>query len=335
MRRAWWPNVSMALSWPTLWRKVGTINWLLSPLALLYSAGWEAYLLVYRLGLKRPFRAKVPVLCVGNLRVGGTGKTPFVRALCEWLLSRGHSVVVSASGYGSPRSVGATIAPSGPLDSSAWGDEPALLRQWLPGLPLIVGRNRVEAARLADLHFAQSLLVLDDGFQHLPLAKSASIVLRPDPDKNRMCIPAGPYREPAWHYRRANLVVPDHGPAARTITITDVAGREVGLTGQTVDVLCAIAQPDSVAESLAKLGLKPRNQIALSDHDPLTTEDLFEQFEGDIPIVVTGKDWVKLRHHPARNRVQIWIIDYRVNFSERLTCALEKLVDQMVKARTR
>lgn len=326
----------MAANWPVVWQKTGPINWLLAPLSAVYAVGWEVYLGVYRLGLKRPYQAKVPVLCVGNLRVGGTGKTPFVRALCAWLLERGHRVVVSASGYGSPHEANAQIAPPGPLDSRSWGDEPALLRDALPQVQMIVGRNRVQAAKLAELHFADSILVMDDGFQHLPLKKSATILLRPAPDLNRLCMPAGPYREPAWNYRRANLVIPDSGAIDRQLTLRSTRGSEVGPEqSRTVDAMCAIANPSGLRDALMASGLQVRKFVALSDHDPLSDPDLMAQFEADIPLVVTSKDWVKLRHRNDLASMQIWVADYEVKFSDRLAASLEGLVNQMVKAAAR
>lgn len=323
----------MAANWPAVWQKIGPINWLLAPLSAVHAIGWEVYLGVYRLELKRPYQAKVPVLCVGNLRVGGTGKTPFVRALCAWLLERGHRVVVSSSGYGSPYEANAQIAPLGPLDSRSWGDEPALLRDALPQVQMIVGRNRVQAAKLAELHFADSILVMDDGFQHLPLKKSATILLRPAPDLNRLCMPAGPYREPAWNYRRADLVIPDAGAIDRQLTLRSTRGSDVGLEqNRTVDSMCAIANPSGLREALTAHGLQVRKFVFLSDHDPLTDPDLMAQFEADTPLVVTGKDWVKLKHRNDLASMQIWVADYDVKFSERLAASLEILVNQMVKA---
>src|SRR5215212_3930294 len=98
----------------------------LTPVSWLYAAGWQVYLATYRLGIKKAQAPHFPVLCVGNLQVGGTGKSPITLYLVNVLRELGREVVVSSSGYGSPRSESATVAPSGPLEATEWGDEPAM-----------------------------------------------------------------------------------------------------------------------------------------------------------------------------------------------------------------
>src|SRR5438045_2657408 len=105
---------------------------LLTPLSWLYAAVWQSYLACYSLGVKRAKEPHVPVVCVGNLVAGGSGKSPVAIYLAKLLESSGHHVVMGCSGYGSPHSEGAEIAPPGELDPSEWGDEPAMLRWFLP-----------------------------------------------------------------------------------------------------------------------------------------------------------------------------------------------------------
>ncbi|RYD40359.1 MAG: tetraacyldisaccharide 4'-kinase, partial [Verrucomicrobiaceae bacterium] len=157
----------------------------LTPLSWLYAAGWQAYLATYRFGFKKAAEPHRPILCVGNLQVGGSGKSPLVRHLIDVLRGMGREVVVSCSGYGSPRAEAATLAPEGELDAAEWGDEPAMLRMQVPDLPLVVGRRRVLAAAIVHQHFPNAVMLMDDGFQHLPLRKTLSIVLDPLQPKNR------------------------------------------------------------------------------------------------------------------------------------------------------
>jgi len=178
-----------------MWERLSVATIVLSPFAGLYALGWLGYEATYRWGLKRPSAPHHPVVCVGNLTVGGTGKTPTTRYLAELLLGMGREVVASCSGYGSAAAEAAQVAPMGPLSAHTWGDEAALLRYSLPEVPLIVGRRRVLAAELCHQHYPRAVLLMDDGFQHLPLAKDVAIVLDP-PRRNRLCLPAGPYREP-------------------------------------------------------------------------------------------------------------------------------------------
>ena len=268
----------------------------LTPFAWLYAAGWQAYLLTYRLGLKQAAEPHRPVLCVGNLQAGGSGKSPLVRHLVEVLRDMGHEVVVSCSGYGAPRAEAATLAPEGPLAAVEWGDEPAMLREQIPDLPLVVGRRRVLAAAIVHESHPRAVMLMDDGFQHLPLRKTLSLVLDPADPPNRRCLPAGPYREPRANRRRADLVLPgefrvvEEGP-----WLHDPAIHHPPSTipwPSRLAVLCALGQP---ARFLASLPHAPEVARLLPDHDPLTAGNLFDGMDPALPVVVTAKDWVKLR----------------------------------------
>lgn len=270
----------------------------LVPLSLLYLLGWTVYRSIYDLGLKRARRPHFPVICIGNLRVGGTGKTPFTVMLVKLLQSMGHEVIVSASGYGTGAAKSAKLAPEGELDAQTWGDEPALLSRLLPGVPLVVGRHRVRAARVANWKNAHATLVLDDGFQHLPLHKDLSIVLDP-PCDNRFCLPAGPYREGRRGRDRADLVLPSDAFQVRTRLVSVNLSTGETLSPCKIDVLTAIENPERVIESLAQAGFEIGHTRFLPDHDPLDQPGIFEGFSN--PVVVTEKDWVKLGTHPERD----------------------------------
>lgn len=275
----------------------------LTPVSWLYALGWESYLACYSVGLKKPVEPHRRVVCIGNLQVGGSGKTPVTRFVARKLRDMGYEVVVSCSGYGSPHSAEASIAPEGELDPAYWGDEPAMLRWLEPDFPLIVGRNRVRAAELAHSSFPDAVLLLDDGFQHLPLKKHATILLDPEHPDNSRCLPAGPYREPRSNRARADLVVPGRFKIERApMELRTPAGDPVSPSEYAV--LCAIGSPLAFLQDLgndfpnAARGLPPR---LLPDHDPLDAGTLLNEFPQNLPIVVTAKDWVKLR---ARNDAQ-------------------------------
>lgn len=282
---------------------------LLSPLSLLYWMGWGVYEWVYKLGLKRPMRPHSPVIVVGNLTTGGMGKTPITECVAKTLQRTGHKVVISASGYGSPRAKEASVAPEGPLDPAEWGDEPALLRDLLPDTPMIVGRGRVRAAELAHERFADHVLLLDDGFQHKPLHKDITILVDPPHVRNPLVLPAGPYREPRNHRDRADILIPDQiGISLVEEYIVDGSGNRVQATsGTRVAVLTAIANPFRFTLSLERLGLKLADGRFLADHDPLTATNLLQGIEEALPVVVTLKDWVKLRTRPDVGSKTFWI----------------------------
>jgi tetraacyldisaccharide 4'-kinase len=279
----------------------------LVPFSWLYAAGWQAYLGLYRTGLKRPKRPHRPVLCVGNLTVGGSGKTPVTLHLFDLLRELGRETVVSCSGYGSEGQRGAALAPEGELSASLWGDEAAMLRWLRPELPLVVGRDRVRAAELVHASHPNAVLLLDDGFQHLPLAKDFALVLDEPHPKNGFCLPAGPYREPRANRRRADLVLSGEFRVEETF-----GGLFDPLTGeesrpQRVHALCALGRPDRFFDSLRQAGLEIAQAKTLPDHDPLQAGTLFDGFKPGLELAVTAKDWVKLRKRPDRDRARILV----------------------------
>jgi tetraacyldisaccharide 4'-kinase len=269
------------------------VRGLLTPASWLYAAGWQTYLAAYRLGLKRPQRPHPRVLCIGNLQVGGSGKSPLTLYLAHGLRERGWEVVIGGSGYGSPAAEAAQRAPDGPLDPAEWGDEPAMFRWLASDLPIVVGRRRPLAAKIAYELAPEGVFVMDDGFQHLPLEKGITILIDPERPPNARCLPAGPYREPRPNRSRADLVLP-----GRFRIVSDL--RLVGPDGSSaepdeVNVLCAIGRPERFAKDLEERGLRIREVRALPDHDPLDRGTLFAGLSPEVPLVVTAKDWIKLR----------------------------------------
>lgn len=293
------------MHWEDVWEGRGwgpaVARLALTPASWLYALGWQSYLALYQTGIKRAKTAEIPVVCVGNLQVGGTGKTPVVAHLARVLAEMGRDVVIGVSGYGSPASEGAQVAPNGELSAANWGDEAALLRWLVPESPLIVGRARVLAAEICAREFPDAILLMDDGFQHLPLQKRVAIVLDP-PTSNHRCLPAGPYREPYRNRKRADLVIPGQFRVESGPLTLNVDGP--------VDVLCALGRPGRFLDALRASGVEIGRIKRAPDHDPLLADDLFAGL-GE-RIVVTGKDWVKLRERPDLATRQIIIAPQEV-----------------------
>ena len=284
----------------------------LMPASWAYAAGWEAYLSVYRLGLKKPAEPHKPVICIGNLQVGGSGKSPLAIYVAQRVTKLGRSVVMSMSGYGSPGSESATVAPEGALSPREWGDEPAMVRWLSPRIPLVVGRNRVQAAALAHQLDPGAVLVMDDGFQHLPLKKHATIVLDPPDPDNRSCLPAGPYREPRSNRARADLLIPGHFQIQNEpTTLQDTSGNEN--SPERYALLCALGNPTAFADSVrTKLNREPEVKLFLPDHDKMDAGTLLTRFPEDLPIVCSAKDWVKLRERPDVSARKLLVASHRV-----------------------
>lgn len=283
---------------------------LLTPASWLYGLGWECYLGMYRLGFKKATEPHFPVVVIGNLVVGGSGKTPVTCYLAE-LIGRERQVVIGCNGYGSPMVEGANLAPEGPLDPKIWGDEPAMLRWLLPSVPIIVGRKRALAAGLAAKHFPEAVLLMDDGFQHLPVKHHFSIILNPEGLRNRRCLPAGPYREPRFELRRADLVL-----GQKFKVVKEPLSFEKAVSGEAVKleeahVLCALGRPQNFVADLEASGVDLHERRLLPDHDALDGAELFADL-GDEPIVVTAKDWIKLRERKDKALDQIVVARQRV-----------------------
>jgi tetraacyldisaccharide 4'-kinase len=294
------------------WEEKGHVAWILFPLSLLYQAGWRAYLAIYEFGLKKAYIASIPTICVGNCTAGGSGKTPFTLYLAEQLIKRGHTVVLSTSGYGSPHYNGAALAPDGNLSVSDWGDESTMFRELLPNLPLVVGHDRIAAAKIAETTFPDAVLLMDDGFQHLRFQSDISLVIEPGLD-NDFCFPAGPYREPPslGEKRATRVFTYDEHIHPLPLEITPIKGEPLPKNA-TVQALCAIGQPHRFLNSLQTAGISVKYQKILPDHDPLIEGNLLTELDPRIPLVVTAKDYVKLKNHPDISRFKVAIVNYRV-----------------------
>lgn len=188
-------------------------------LALLFLLGWPfspLYSLLmalrsnfYRRGIFKRQRLEVPVISVGNLLMGGTGKTPLVRYIAEFLRARNRKPAVLSRGYKGTASSGVNIVSDGTdilLDAAAAGDEPRLLAEKLANIPVITGKNRFAAGRCAIDSYGADTLILDDGFQHMALKRDLDLVLFSARKRmgNGRVIPGGELREPLSALERAD-----------------------------------------------------------------------------------------------------------------------------------
>ena len=302
-----------------IWRGGGLrerlLRALLVPLSWLYGIGWRFYLLIYRLGIKKPYFPKVLTICVGNGVVGGSGKSPFVAYLVGKLRENGQKVVISCSGYGSPAQEAAEIAPDGPLDPARWGDEPSMFREQFPDIPLVVGRRRVLAAQLVAKQHPEAVLLMDDGLQHLPIRPTIRIALDDPNATNRLCLPAGPYREPVACLNRFDLMIPGKFKVETSDMWISTPGSidvRIEPRGLSADVLCAIGQPEKFIAGLQSMGVLINSESVLVDHDPLSGINLLQAFSPERPILVTQKDWVKLRKREDAAKYQFLIVRHNV-----------------------
>ncbi len=246
-------------------------------LTSIYGAGVRARNALYQRGALQAQRLAGPVISVGNLSVGGSGKTPFALLLGELLKARGVKLDVLSRGYGRQTRGVALVDPGG--SARDFGDEPLLIARRLQ-VPVIVGEDRYQAGLLAEKKFGSELHLLDDGFQHRALARDFDIVLVTPEDARDRLLPAGRLREPLSSLRRADAVVLSSGasPEAfplqgkliwrvrRGLLLRDVPSRPVAF--------CAIARPQSFLLQLRTAGIEPVAEAIYRDHHAYTEKDI-------------------------------------------------------------
>ena len=253
-------------------------------------------------GHLRARRLHGPVVSIGNLSAGGSGKTPFVMMLGELLKARGIKFDVLSRGYGRESRGVLLVDPAGLPQQ--FGDEPLLIARKLQ-VPVIVGEDRYEAGRFAEEKFGSQLHLLDDGFQHRALARDFDIVLLTPQDATGRLLPAGRLREPLTSLRRADVVVLTSGAAPESFPLEGKLVWRVkrGIIPRAIPhqpvVFCGIARPDSFVLQLRTASIEPAAQAFYRDHHAYSESDIREllalkQQSGAGGFVTTEKDAVNL-----------------------------------------
>lgn len=301
------------------------LPWLcLLPFSLLYGAIQRLRVLLYHFGVLRSYRAPIPVISVGNLTAGGAGKTPVVDALVRYLLQRGERPAVVSRGYGGQIRSGVAIVSYGDgcgprLQASECGDEPFLLARRNPQAIVVVAPCRRVGIKAAIREGAATLIILDDGFQHLAVQRDLDLLLLDArrPLGNGSLLPAGLLREPLSAHRRADLCILTrdetlaapapfatpvtlrcrHRLAPEFVALDGTVQNSADLSGRRGVAFAGIANPDHFFVALSSLGLDLVATIALNDHvvfTPATLEMLEQAAVGADFFVTTEKDGVKL-----------------------------------------
>jgi tetraacyldisaccharide 4'-kinase len=347
MRRQGDPSMERSIN--GLWYGGGSAAVLLEPLAWLYRGATGFRRALYASGWLEVQRVERPVVVVGNLTVGGTGKTPLVAWLAERLQERQLSVGILSRGYGRSGDAPRVVEPD-----SSWrdvGDEPLLLRQ-RTGCATVVSADRVAGARLLTERGIDVILA-DDGLQHLRLARDCEIVVV-DGSRgfgNGRLLPAGPLREPATNVADADLVVingpPEHaslamlarqgGDAIVQMTLAPGNARAVAggsesrpvesFRGQRVHAVAGIGHPARFFADLRGRGLEIVEH-PFADHHPFVARDL--EFADDAPVLMTEKDAVKCR---AFAKGRWWYVPVSARFSEaHANTVVERVIGSLRRA---
>jgi tetraacyldisaccharide 4'-kinase len=320
------------------WSKRGFWAWIFLPLSLLVCLFAGLKRMAYRWGLFKATRVSAPVIVIGNLSIGGAGKTPLVAHIAQLLVNQGFRPGIISRGYrGSasqwPQNVSAS---SDPLEV---GDEPVMLATQT-GCPVIAGPNRADSAhRLID-PLGCDVLLSDDGFQHLKLARDIDILVFDtaygDGLGNRWCLPSGPLREPAGARKVADMQV-FHGGVAKPVgagvyTMTLLPGKIYALKDkqiadiellkqQPLHAVAGIGRPARFFDSARDAGLTIIDH-PFDDHHAYSPVDL--EFNDEHDVITTEKDAIKLaRIHSGKT---IWVLPVQARMDNRFDADLLKML---------
>ncbi|MFQ3652189.1 MAG: tetraacyldisaccharide 4'-kinase, partial [Gemmataceae bacterium] len=334
-RRGWWPMLLRAGLWL---------------LSLGYGLAVRCRNVAYDHGWLRVHRAAVPVVSIGNLSVGGTGKTPFVEYVAGYFRQRERLVAILSRGYG-----------ASPETSSGGNDEARLLQENLPDVPHLQGADRVALAATAIEECESEVLVLDDGFQHRRLARDLDIVLLDATAPLDHLLPRGLLREPTASLRRADAIVltrcdqSDQVPVLRkrlerlapqklvaecihaAVCLLNTSSEQAldSLIPQPVAAFCGLGNPEAFRRTLIDLGASVRDFRIYPDHHTYSREDVDDlaRWAATQPaetwLVTTQKDFVKLRIDQLGGR-PLWALRVCVRFrngQERLEALLNRVVE--------
>ncbi len=318
------------------WSKRGLWAWIFLPLSLLVCLLAGLKRKAYQWGLLKATGVSAPVIVIGNLSVGGAGKTPLVAHIAQLLVNQGYRPGIISRGYkGSasqwPHNVSAS---SDPLEV---GDEPVMLAAQT-GCPVIAGPNRPDSAqRLIDQQGCDVLLS-DDGFQHLKLARDIDILVFDitygDGLGNRWCLPSGPLREPACARKAADMQV-FHGGSAKPIgtdvySMTLLPGKIYALKDKQIaniellqrhplHAVAGIGRPARFFDSARDAGLTIIEH-AFDDHHAYSPADL--EFNDEHHVITTEKDAIKLAGlHSAKT---IWVLPVQARMDKHFDANLLK-----------
>jgi tetraacyldisaccharide 4'-kinase len=313
------------------------------------GAGWRRHL--YARGLLRTKKLPAPVVSVGNLTVGGTGKTPVVACLARILQDRGRRVAILSRGYGGQSRGVVCISDGRHLYQSppAVGEEPYWLARTLPGVAVYTGACRYAAGLAAWTECQPDLFLLDDGFQHFQLHRDLDLVLldAASPFGNGFLLPRGPLREPLTALAAAQGLIltrfdperhqlqltairaafPDHTVSTAAITAVGVVRYPGGraeapgaLSRRALMAFAGLARPEVFAATLQELGVDLQGFEAFPDHHAYSPGEIDRlaaaaRARGAEGLVTTGKDWARLQERWDRE-LPLWVLEVEARLQD-------------------
>ncbi|MDH5393165.1 MAG: tetraacyldisaccharide 4'-kinase, partial [Gammaproteobacteria bacterium] len=280
------------------WYNKNPVAWILWPVSLVFCLLVWLRKKAYKSGILKSYKAEKPVLVVGNISVGGTGKTPLIIELCKLFSSWGLNVGIISRGYGGTGPWPHQLTHE--ASATVSGDEPVQLYQRTK-LPIVVGPDRVEDATLLCQQNKIDIILADDGLQHYRMQRDLELVVIDNERRfgNGFCLPAGPLREPVSSLSEKSWCLYNGGDQLYSFKIipVSVAHLQSGeiksldcFNSQSVHAVAGIGNPQRFFTMLKASGLKIIEH-AFPDHYQFTDDDL--NFDDDFPVLMTEKDSVK------------------------------------------
>lgn len=325
----------MKLSRPSFWAKRNLTSWLLFPVSLIFQIIVWGRKCCYRLNIIGAWHSPAPVIVVGNISVGGAGKTPLVIALSEILISKNLTVGIVTRGYGGS-GVEQPVLVKPDSDAALVGDESVLLAQRCQAT-VVAGANRVQAVKFLLSQDQVDLVLCDDGLQHYALERDVEIAVVDSQFMfgNAFCLPAGPLREPVSRLKSVDMLVFSGSEKGYTLQGTElvsvnntVISRPIAsMNLQRVHAIAGIASPDRFFQFLRDRGIDVIEH-PFGDHAFYLLEDL--NYGDDYPLVMTEKDMVKCRHLGLENS---WYVPVTAVLNQAVADEFMNLVNRVLLQR--
>ena len=321
----------------SVWKNRNPIALLLWPISLVYCAIASLRRLVYARGLVPVAQFSQPIIAVGNLTVGGTGKTPFTIWLANYLSEHGFNPGVVSRGYGR-QDMSKSLMVNANSDPMEVGDEPLVIAK-RTRVPVAVARNRSDAVRLLLEKTDCDIFVCDDALQHYSLAADLSIALIDAKSRfgNGYCLPAGPLREPRSRLNSVALkLVKGEGRGtehsmryqiAQVINVKDNKKKQTAefLHGRKITAVAGVANPDNFFDMLQDLDIEFTG-ISFPDHHKFTDKDFISIDKSDVTLVMTEKDAVKCQKFARDNW---WYVAIDTTVSEQFVAILSDKISEL------
>ncbi len=307
---------------------------LLTPLSLVFRIVVWLRRSAYRFDMLSSHKLPVPVIVVGNITVGGTGKTPLVAWVANYLKNAGYNPGVVSRGYrGKAGSWPQQVRPDS--DPTMVGDE-AVLLAGLCSCPMSVAPNRVEAASALVEHNNCDIIVSDDGLQHYAMQRDVEIAVVDGVRRygNGLSLPAGPLREPLKRLTEVDMVVVNGLGSGNEFPMTMKPGAAIKLIdaeqqcelsefqGQKVHAIAAVGNPERFFSSLRQAGMLVEGHV-FPDHYFFRKQDI--NFDDDLPVLMTEKDAVKCRRLAGQRH---WYVPVQVDMAAEFPVRLQELLNQ-------